>query len=131
MAGELIVAQMAGVMIAHDEVTKWLVALAQTKQADAQKLAALVKVQLVKAGVPNVEVLGAAGPPKIGAIVQERAEQGAAPVCPAGREAKQRPELITPKATMQQRSTSTGTPAVAPQPEPAKPAGDDEIQIEN
>jgi hypothetical protein len=130
MAGELIVAQMAGVMRAHDEVTKWLVALAQAKQADAQKLAALVKAQLAKAGLPDVQVLGAAGPPKIGAIVQERAEQGAAPVCPAGREAKQRPELVTPKATMQQRSTSTETPAVAPQPEPAKPASDDEIQIE-
>ncbi len=127
-AGELIVAQMAGIMIAHDEVTKWLVALAQPKQPDAQKLAALVKAQLVKAGVPNVEVLGAAGPAKIGAIVQERSEHGAAPVCPAGKEAKQRPELVTPKATMQQRSTPV---APQPAPEPAKPAsGDDDIQIE-
>jgi hypothetical protein len=126
-AGDLIVAQVAGVMTAHNEVTKWLIALAQPKAADAQRLAQLVKERLAKAGVANAQVLGAAGASKIGGVVQERAEaEGAAPVCPAGLEVQQRPELITPKATMQQRAPE---PPPAAQPE-AAPKQDAEPEIE-
>jgi len=124
-AGAIIIDQIAAVMVAHNEVTKWLIALSQPKAEDAQRMAALVKERLLKAGVANVEVLGAAGPAKIGGVVQERAdvENGAAPSCPAGREVKQRPDLVTPKGTMQSRSVET-PPTVAPQPkpEPAQPA---------
>jgi hypothetical protein len=130
--GDLIVAQIAGVMIAHNEVTKWLVALAQPKQADAERLAGLIRDRLAKAGVTNVQVLGAQGPAKIGAVVQERAEgdQNAAPVCPAGREVKQRPETIEPKALMN-RPTVVAPPTVAPQPKKDEPKKDgDEIEME-
>jgi OmpA-OmpF porin, OOP family len=122
--GEKIVDQIAAVMIAHNEVTKWLIALAQPKQADAQRLAQLIKDRLAKAGVTNVEVLGAAGPAKINGVVQERAES-VAPVCPAGKEVKQRPELVEPKATMQQRATAAPPAA---EPKPAKK--DDEVEID-
>ncbi|MBS1121590.1 MAG: Thrombospondin type 3 repeat protein [Deltaproteobacteria bacterium] len=91
-AGIIIVDQMALVMVAHDEVTKWLIALAQPNAADATRLADAVKARLVAKGVATeLQVLGAAGSAKIGGVVQERGD-AAAPVCPAGREAKQRPE---------------------------------------
>jgi len=127
-AGDIIVGQMAAIMLAHNEVTKWLIALAQPKQPDAQRLAQLIKERLAKAGVTNADVLGAAGPAKIGGVVQERAEDGVAPVCPAGKEVKPRPELVTPKATMKQRSGSVPPPAAEPKAEPAKK--DDELEIE-
>jgi hypothetical protein len=127
--GDKIVAQIAAVMIAHTEVTKWLIALAQPKLPDAQRLAELIKARLAQAGVTNADVLGAAGPAKIGGVVQERAEEGQAPVCPASLEVKQRPDLVTPKATMQQKPTAA-PPAVEPakKPEPAKK--DDELEID-
>ncbi len=131
-AGDQIVGQVAAVMLAHNEVTKWLIALAQPKQPDAARLAQLIKERLAKAGVTNAEVLGAAGPAKIGGVVQERAEVEALPVCPAGSEVKQRPELITPKATMQQRAVESA-PVVPPKakPEPAKdPNAEPEIEME-
>jgi OmpA-OmpF porin, OOP family len=124
--GEKIVDQIAAVMIAHNEVTKWLIALAQPKQADAQRLAKLIKERLAKQGVTNAEVLGAAGPAKIGGVVQERSDETIAPVCPAGKEVKQRPELIEPKATMQQRAT-VAPPAAEPKQQPAKK---DEVEID-
>jgi hypothetical protein len=131
--GDQIVAAMAGVMLAHNEVTKWLIALAQPKQSDAQKLAQLVKDRLTKAGVTNAEVLGAAGPAKIGGVVQERGDGGSTPVCPAGMEAKQRPDMITPKATMQQKSVSSAPTVEPKQAEPAKTEekkDGDEIEME-
>ncbi len=129
-AGDLIVAQVAAVMIAHNEVTKWLIALAQPKQPDAQRLSDLIRERLAKAGITNAQVLGAAGPAKIGGVVQERAEtEGAAPVCPAGLEVKQRPELITPKATMQQRAVES-PPTVQPKPKADAPKTDAEPEIE-
>jgi len=119
-AGDIIVGQVASIMLAHTEVTKWLIALAQPKQPDAQRLAGLIKDRLAKAGVTNAEVLGAGGPAKIGGVVQERADDDAAPVCPAGKEVKPRPELVTPKATMQHRSTAA--PATTAAPAAAAPA---------
>src|SRR5688500_13232000 len=124
--GDKVVAQLAAVLRARSEVTKWLIALAQPKAADAQRLATLIKERLIKAGVTNVEVLGAAGPAKIGGVVQERADEAAAPMCPAGKEVQQRQDLITPKATMQQRAT-VAPPAAEPK---AAPKQDDELEIE-
>ncbi|HSK02073.1 MAG TPA: thrombospondin type 3 repeat-containing protein, partial [Kofleriaceae bacterium] len=95
-AGALIVDQVALVMLAHPEVTKWLVALAQPKAADATRLTAAIAARLAAKGVPadRVSILGAAGTPKIGGVVQERGEVGF--MCPAGREATQRPEAAGP-----------------------------------
>jgi hypothetical protein len=83
--------------------------------------------------VTNAEVLGAAGPAKIGGVVQERAdvENGGPPACPAGLEVKQRPDLVTPKAVMQQKPVESA-PTVAPQPkpEPKKDDGGGDIEME-
>jgi OOP family OmpA-OmpF porin len=100
-AGALIVDQMALVMIGHDEVTKWLVAVSQPSAADAKRLGDAVKAGLVARGVADarIQILGAGGGSKIGGIVQERGGADAAGfVCPAGKEAKPRPEasLKTP-----------------------------------
>jgi len=130
-AGDQIVGQVAAVMIAHNEVTKWLIALAQPKAPDATRLATLIKERLAKAGVTNAEVLGAAGPAKIGGVVQERSEDTGVPACPAGREVQQRPDLVTPKATMQQRPAA-GTPVVPPKEKPPieDPNKEPEIEME-
>lgn len=133
-AGDIIVAQVAGVMNAHTEVTKWLIALAQPKQPDAERLAGLIKDRLAKAGVnvANVQVLGAAGPSKIGGVVQERAEgdANAIPACPAGLEVKQRADKITPKAVMKRLDVES-PPTTQPPPAPAKKDDkDDGIEME-
>jgi hypothetical protein len=134
--GDKIVAQVALVMIAHNEVSRWMIALAQPKLADAQRLAELIKARLAKAGLGNVDALGAQGPVKIGGVVQERVDENHAPSCPAGIETKQRPDMVTPKATMQQRSTTTA-PVVPPKPkdepkpvDPPKPDEEPEIEID-
>jgi OOP family OmpA-OmpF porin len=116
-AGTVIVDQMARVMVAHTEISKWLIALAQPKAADATKLAEQVKARLIAKGVPeaSLQVLGAAGAAKIGGVVQERSDGAAAPVCPAGRETKQRPETIAPPKT---------------EPKPISPSKPAEIEID-
>ena len=124
--GEKVVDQIAAVMTAHDEVTKWLVALAQPRQADAQRLAQLIKERLQKDGIANIEVLGAAGSSKIGGVVQERGAGNASPVCPAGLEVQQRPDKVTPASTMQQGTAA----APAAEPPAATPASDDGAEIE-
>ena len=128
-AGALIVDDVALLMLAHSEVTKWLVALSQPKQPDAQKLADAVKARLIAKGVPedHLQVVGAQGVPKIGGVVQERGDD-AVPVCPAGRETKQRPEAIKapdPKAP-------AATPGKAPEKKPEKkPEAEPEIEMDN
>ncbi|MBA3396598.1 MAG: thrombospondin type 3 repeat-containing protein [Deltaproteobacteria bacterium] len=130
-AGTQIVDQVALLMNRHPEVTKWLIALAQPKADAAKKLADAIKARLVAKGVPaaHLEVLGAAGPAKIGGVVQERGEEGAF-VCPAGKEVQQRPETI-PAPAMPVKSEpalppkdSTTKPTPAPQPQ------SDEIEID-
>ncbi|HEY5944679.1 MAG TPA: transporter [Kofleriaceae bacterium] len=128
--GDKVVGQIAAIMIAHNEVTKWLIALAQPKQPDAQRLAQLIKDRLVKAGVANVEVLGAAGPAKIGGVVQERSDDNTAPVCPAGAEVKQREDRITPKASMQQRAISAPATVDPKKADQAPAKKDDELEID-
>ena len=82
-SGQQLVDQLAAIMVAHTEVTKWLLAVSQPKADAATKLADAVKARLVTKGVPaeHLEVLGATGAAKIGGAVQERAET-VAPVCP-------------------------------------------------
>ena len=130
--GEIIVSQMAVAMNSAPEVTKWLVALGQPNAGDAKRLADAVKVRLEQRGVQNVQVIGATGSPKIGAVVQERAEGGAPPpYCPASLQVKPDPTKITPKATMKDRSI-VSPPAAQPQAKPAdKGSGDTDIDMGN
>jgi hypothetical protein len=111
-AGQIVVDQLALVMRGHAEVTHWLIAIALPSASDAQRVGDAVKARLVTRGVPadRVDILTAAGSAKIGGLVRERAPVDAPPVCPAGREARPRPEATKPR-----------TPAPAP-PAPAAPA---------
>ena len=120
--------QMANVMVANYTVTKWLVAIALPKAADAAKLSEAVKQRLIAQGVPAayLNVLGAAGPAKIGGVVQERGDD-AVPLCPAGREVKQRPETMS-------KTPGQPGPAVKPptdvKPEEKKPEPEPDIDFE-
>ncbi|MBA3458427.1 MAG: thrombospondin type 3 repeat-containing protein [Deltaproteobacteria bacterium] len=133
-AGNVIVDNIALLMLGHSEVTKWLIALSQPKLPDAQKLADAVKARLIAKGVPesHLVVVGAAGNPKIGGVVQERGDD-ATPVCPAGQETKQRPETIK---IVDPRKAATPAPTPAPKantPAPAKepePAPEPEIEMD-
>jgi hypothetical protein len=109
---------MAAVMVSNYTVTKWLVAIALPRAADAAKLSEAVKQRLIAQGVPTayLNVLGAAGPARIGGVVQERGDD-AVPLCPAGREVKQRPEAMS-------KTPAPAGPAVKPpeaKPPEAKP----------
>jgi OmpA-OmpF porin, OOP family len=81
--GEIIVDQMALIMRGHGEVTRWLIAVAQTSPSEAQRLAGAVRDRLVARGVPGerIELLAAAGATRIGAVVKARGP--ALPVCKA------------------------------------------------
>jgi len=97
-AGQIVVDQLALVMRGHAEVTHWLIAIALPSAGDAQRVGEAMKARLVSKGVPadRVEVITAAGGAKIGGLVRERAPADAPQVCPAGREAKPRPEATRP-----------------------------------
>jgi outer membrane protein OmpA-like peptidoglycan-associated protein len=86
--------QIAMVMRSHDEVTKWLLALAQPKPEAATLLADLIKARLIARGVPadRIQVIGAVGKAKIGGVVQERAEASPAASCTANLQVQPRPE---------------------------------------
>ena len=120
-ASDQVVEQMQLVMAGHSEVTKWLVAIALPNKAAAQKLGDAIKARLDKWGVKGVDILAAAGPAKIGAIVQERADANAPFVCPAGMEVHGRPEAeAKPKTAGAGSSTPpTTAPATVPAPKPA------------
>ena len=124
-AGNLIVDDIALLMLAHNEVTKWLLALSQPKLPDAQKLAEAVKARLVAKGVPedHLQVVGAQGNPKIGGVVQERGDNNA-PVCPENLRVKERPEAMKAGAK---------PPAPAPKPivaEPPPPPPEPEVEMD-
>jgi len=97
-SGGLIIDQVARVMLAHEEVTKWLVALAQPKQAAATKLADLVRSRLIAKGVPEdrIQVIGAVGKAKIGGVVQERGEVDVTKACTSGAAAAVTPIVQDP-----------------------------------
>ena len=127
--GQTIVDQMALLMNAHGEVTKWLVAVSQPQAPQAKLLADAIQARIVAKGVPadRLQVLGAAGAPKIGAVVQERRDD-AVPVCPAGREVKQRPDAAAKAVPADtKKPDGAGKKPDAKQPEPS---GEPEIDIE-
>ena len=97
-AGQIIVQEMALTMASHPEITKWLIAVALPNKADAQKLGDAIKARLAQRNVTGVDILVAAGPPKLGAVVQERADANAPMVCPANLVAKPRPAASLPAA---------------------------------
>ena len=98
-AGTIIVQEMALTMLAHPEITKWLIAIALPNKADAEKLGDAIKARLAQRNVTGVDILAAAGPAKLGAVVQERADANAPMVCPANLVAKPRPAASLPAAT--------------------------------
>ena len=134
--GEAIAAQIALVMrgastnvsFGHPTVTKWLLAISMKNAKDAQAVGDALKAYLAKKGITGVEALGAAGPNKIAGVVQERLDVGSdgAPfTCPAGMEAKPRPDAVTPKGLMpgaQQSQPAAPAPAATPAPAAKKPA---------
>src|SRR5262249_9734089 len=104
-AGEVIAGEMALIMrgasvdlsVGKPAVTKWPLAISMKNVKDAQQLGEALKAYLAKRGLANVEVLAAAGPPKIGGVVQERSDDTVPFVCPAGMEVKPRPEASKPR----------------------------------
>jgi len=122
-AGQNVANQMALVMLGHDEVTKWLIAISQKDAKDAQRIGDALKAYLAKKNLTNFEVLAAAGPSKIGAIVQERVDPNAIPACPAEMVAKPQPHADTGAANATPaNATPAPTPADAKKPaEPKKP----------
>ncbi len=130
--GDVLVNGMALVMLGNDKVTKWLVALSLPSAASAKALGDAIKAKLIAKGLTadKLEIIAVAGPPKIGAAVQERAAPDAPFVCPAGFEAKQRPDRIVPKALMPgivrpvMPGTIPATPGGPPMPAAEKPVAD-------
>ncbi|MCX5748113.1 MAG: OmpA family protein [Proteobacteria bacterium] len=118
VSGTQIVDQIAMLMMAHTEVTKWLLAVAQPVAAKAATLGDAIKARLVARGIPadHLEVIGAAGPARIGGAVQERGTSDAPFVCPAGHEAKERPEAM--KGGKKPATDAAVTPTQPAQPKP-------------
>ena len=106
--GEIIVDELALVMRGHVEVTRWLVAVGLPSASEARRVADAVAARLVTRGIPadRVEIISAAGAPKIGGLVRERAPIQLIPACPAGMAAVPRPEAT--------RSRLPAAPAAAP-----------------
>ena len=82
-SGGQLVDQIASVMRGNPDVTKWLIALSHPKPAEAQILVDAIRARLVAKGVPadRIEVIGAAGPAKIGGVAQDRTPVDVAAVC--------------------------------------------------
>ena len=118
--GALIIDQVAGLMLVHNEVTKWLLAMSQPTLPEAQKLAEAVKARLIAKGVAEerLQVVGAAGAPKIGGIVQERGDD-AAPVCPESLRVKERAEAM--------KAGAKPAPAAV---KPVAPPSEPEVEVE-
>ena len=133
--GVVIVHGIGLIMLGHPEITKWLLAVGAPSQRDAQRLGDAIKARLAQQGVVNVEVLAAAGPAKIGAVVQERAENEQVYLCPLAAQVKPRPDTIKPKALMP--GFKPPAPQVStPDPKPddpsktPKPKNDDPVDID-
>ncbi len=124
-AGAIVVGEMTLTMLGHPEVTKWLVAISMPSAKDAALAGEAIKARLEQKGVLGVSVASAAGPAKIAAVVQERADANAMPMCAPGKEAKQRPDAIKPKALM----PGFIVPTLDPNPARSTPAPDAEPEI--
>ncbi len=123
-AGELIADQMAMLMLAHPEVTRWLVALAGPKERLLPRHADLLRAHLVRRGVEaeRLELLTAVGSEKLVAVAKERVEADAPKVCPSP-EAAQRPDRVTPRALPAPASAPAVTPAPAASKGPTTSSG--------
>jgi hypothetical protein len=126
--GQIIIDQVALVMLQHPEVLHWTIAVGAKSERDAQQEGAAVKARLVMRGVPadSFDVLSAAGSNEIGFVVRERVDPNNPPpfACPAGMEVKPRPQPATPApapTTITPAATAPAKPAPA-KPAPAKPA---------
>lgn len=122
-AGELIADQLALVMLAHPEVTRWLVALAAPKERLLARRADMLRAHLVRRGVAaeRLELLTAVGSEKLVAVAKERLEADAPKVCP-GPEVTPRADRVNPRAL----PAPASSPAVAPAPAaPSGPAATD------
>lgn len=122
-AGVLIVDQIALTMLAHPEVTKWLVALAAPKLGEAQRQGRAVEAQLVARGIPmsKLALVTAAGGAKLAAVAQEKIDPAAPLACPVA-EVVQRPDRITPTPLPAAAATPAASPsAPAASPTQAKP----------
>ncbi|MBK7539262.1 MAG: thrombospondin type 3 repeat-containing protein [Myxococcales bacterium] len=117
-AGELIVDQMALLMLAHPEVTRWLVALADPKARYAGRRAEQVKAQLARRGVTesSLEVMSATGGAKLVAVAKDRLDADAPRVCPT--------PIVTPRPERAVAPTLPSSPATPTQAAPtsARPA---------
>jgi hypothetical protein len=110
-SGEIIVDEIALVLRGHAEVTRWLIAIGLPSASDARRVADAVTARLVANGLPadRIEIVTAAGAPKIGGLVRERAAAAAIPVCPAGTEVVPRPAAT--KSRMPILQAPGGAPA--------------------
>ncbi len=123
--GKLILDQAAGHMRAHPDVTVWLIAVAAAKDADARKQAGWVLQQLTSRGISQdaLQVMTSKGKAGVAIAVQERndqgMEEGATPVCPAGRE-------VVPRPAPDGGTMNSSQPEPEPEPEP----DDEEIPLE-
>ena len=117
--GQLIVDQMALVILSNADVTKWLVAFANTGKNVATE-AEYVRARLIAKGVPadRLEILSAAGAPRLGVIVRERADADAPKACPVQLQVTPRPAKATVTAPT---ATPVATPAPAVTPATAQP----------
>ncbi len=122
-AGVLIVDQIALTILMHPEVTSWTVALAAPKQREAVRQGRALEAQLIKRGIPAsaLQLITAAGSPKLAAVAQERVDPDAPKACPIA-EAAPRPDRVERKPIPLPSSAPVAPPASA-QPVPAAPQG--------
>ncbi|MEZ4362532.1 MAG: transporter [Kofleriaceae bacterium] len=120
VAGALIVDQVALLLLAHPEVSRWLIAVAAPKKRDADRRAAWTRAHLQKRGVraDALELLSAAGAERLVAVAKERVDADAPKVCPTP-EVQPRPDRSLAPAPA--AATTPATPA-----KPAPAADDDE-----
>nr|HEX4312608.1 OmpA family protein [Kofleriaceae bacterium] len=95
--GTIITDDLGLVMAQHDDVTKWLIAVAMPNAADAKRLGDAVKARILskrtQLTAEQIDVLAAAGQTaKIGAVVQDRAAADAPFVCPENLVVHERPD---------------------------------------
>ena len=100
--GTTLIDQIGLVMAGHQEVSKWLVAIAMPSAGDAQRLGDAVKARILSKHsnmtADMIDVLAAAGPAKIGVLVQARRDADTPFVCPESMLVKERPDRAAEEA---------------------------------
>jgi OmpA-OmpF porin, OOP family len=87
-AGQVVLDQAALLMFQHPEITRWAIAVAAKKDADAKKRGAWVIKHLASRGIDpsRIDLLTSKGTPAVGIAVMERIERDEGGFCPAGSE---------------------------------------------